>query len=72
MRHRGLQGTKDGELMTYIVTADLTLVTHNSRDFRGSWRGPSGGVGGLPNSATVRLEATKVPQVGQYSISAIN
>lgn len=35
VRHRGLQGTKDWELMTYIVTADLTLVTHNARDFRG-------------------------------------
>ncbi len=35
VRHRGLQGTKDWELMNYIVTADLTLVTHNSRDFRG-------------------------------------
>lgn len=44
VRDRGLQGTKDWELMTYIVTADLTLVTHNSRDFRGAGLANPGGL----------------------------
>ena len=42
--HRGLRGAKDWELMSYIAARDLTLVTHNSRDFRGM--GPAG-PGGL-------------------------
>ena len=44
VRDRGLQGTKDWELMTYMVTADLTLVTHNSRDFRGVGLANPGGL----------------------------
>lgn len=42
--HRGLRGMKDWELMTYIVTQDLTLVTHNARDFRGAGAAKPGGL----------------------------
>lgn len=35
VRDRGLAGTKDWELIDYIVANDYTLVTHNSVDFRG-------------------------------------
>lgn len=34
-RDRGLLGLKDWSLVTYVVDHDMTLVTNNSRDFRG-------------------------------------
>ena len=42
--HRGLRGAKDWELMSYIAAQDLTLVTHNSRDFRGAGAAKPGGL----------------------------
>lgn len=35
VRDRGLSGTKDWKLIEHAVAGDLTLVTHNSVDFRG-------------------------------------
>ncbi|SFG43271.1 hypothetical protein SAMN05518865_11231 [Duganella sp. CF458] len=35
---------KDWSLVTYVVNNDLTLVTHNSRDFRGEGPAQPGGL----------------------------
>jgi hypothetical protein len=44
VRDRGWLGLKDHELIEHVVAGDYTLVTHNSKDFRG----PAGtGEGGL-------------------------
>lgn len=43
VRDRGLGGTKDWHLITYVVAGDFTLVTHNSADFRGGGPGKPGG-----------------------------
>lgn len=43
VRNRGWAGTKDWQLIDYIVANDYTLVTHNSVDFRG--QGPGNLVG---------------------------
>jgi hypothetical protein len=42
--YRGLLGIKDWDLMTYVVMGDLTLVTHNARDFRGLGADRPGGL----------------------------
>ncbi len=36
VRNRGLAGTKDWRLMTLVIAEDFTLVTNNSKDFRGA------------------------------------
>ncbi|UXI68872.1 DUF5615 family PIN-like protein [Tahibacter amnicola] len=36
VRNRGWAGTKDWQLIEYVVKHDYTLVTHNSIDFRGN------------------------------------
>lgn len=43
VRNRGLAGSKDWELIEFIVANDYTLATHNSVDFRGSGLGQLGG-----------------------------
>jgi len=43
VRHRGWAGTKDWQLIEYVVANDYTLVTHNSVDFRGQGPGNLGG-----------------------------
>ena len=43
-RDRGLLRAKDWELMAYVVSGDFTLVTHNSRDFRGAGAQRPGGL----------------------------
>jgi len=43
-RNRGLLTKKDWELMTYVVSGDFTLVTHNARDFRGAGAADPGGL----------------------------
>lgn len=43
VRDRGLAGTKDWELIKYVVAHDFTLVTNNSVDFRGGGPGYLGG-----------------------------
>ena len=44
VRDRGWLGLKDHRLIEHVVAGDYTLVTHNSKDFRG----PAGtGEGGL-------------------------
>lgn len=43
VRDRGMSGTKDWKLITYVVAGDYTLVTHNSADFRGGGPGKLGG-----------------------------
>ncbi len=42
--YRGPLGVKDWNLMTYVVMGDLTLVTHNARDFRGLGAARPGGL----------------------------
>lgn len=37
VRDRGWQGLKDWELMRKVIDENFTLVTHNSKDFRGSF-----------------------------------
>lgn len=44
VRDRGLQGTKDWDLMVYVIDGDFTLVTHNARDFRGEGADNPGGL----------------------------
>ena len=41
--NRGWSGTKDWQLIEYVVANDYTLVTHNSVDFRGQVPGNLGG-----------------------------
>lgn len=43
VRNRGWAGTKDWQLIEYVVANDYTLVTHNSVDFRGQGPGNLGG-----------------------------
>lgn len=43
VRDRGLEGTKDWQLIEYVVANDFTLVTNNSVDFRGGGPGNLGG-----------------------------
>lgn len=43
VRDRGLQGTKDWQLIEYVVANDFTLVTNNAVDFRGGGPGNLGG-----------------------------
>jgi hypothetical protein len=43
VRDRGLSGTKDWQLIEYVVAGDFTLVTCNSVDFRGRPPGKPGG-----------------------------
>jgi hypothetical protein len=43
-RDRGLLGAKDWTLLRYIVNNDFTLVTKNSRDFRGHGSSSPGGL----------------------------
>lgn len=43
VRNRGWSGTKDWQLIEYVVANDYTLVTHNSVDFRGQGPGNLGG-----------------------------
>lgn len=38
VRDRGWLGLKDHELIEHVVAGDYTLVTHNSKDFRGPAR----------------------------------
>jgi hypothetical protein len=35
VRDRGLSGARDWQLMTLVIAQDFTLVTNNSKDFRG-------------------------------------
>ncbi|MFG6466794.1 DUF5615 family PIN-like protein [Roseateles sp. BYS87W] len=44
VRNRGLAGTKDWHLMTLVIAEDYTLVTNNSRDFRGEGPNEPGGL----------------------------
>lgn len=44
VRNRGLAGTKDWQLMTLVIAEDYTLVTNNSKDFRGGGPGEPGGL----------------------------
>lgn len=44
VRNRGLAGTKDWQLMVLVVAEDFTLVTNNSKDFRGEGPGVQGGL----------------------------
>lgn len=44
VRDRGLAGTKDWELTTVVVAQDFTLVTNNSKDFRGEGEETPGGL----------------------------
>lgn len=44
VRNRGLAGTKDWHLMTLVIAEDFTLVTNNSKDFRGEGAGEPGGL----------------------------
>lgn len=44
VRNRGLAGTKDWRLMTLVIAEDFTLVTNNSKDFRGDGSGEPGGL----------------------------
>jgi hypothetical protein len=44
VRDRGLAGTKDWHLMTLVIAEDFTLVTNNSKDFRGEGPGEPGGL----------------------------
>lgn len=43
VRNQGWAGTKDWQLINYVVANDYTLVTHNSVDFRGHGPGNLGG-----------------------------
>jgi hypothetical protein len=43
VRNRGWAGSKDWQLIEYVVANDYTLVTHNSVDFRGHGSGNLGG-----------------------------
>jgi predicted nuclease of predicted toxin-antitoxin system len=43
-RDRGLLAVKDWELMTFVLSGDFTLVTHNARDFRGTGATDPGGL----------------------------
>jgi hypothetical protein len=43
-RDRGMRGLPDWELITFVVTGDFTLVTHNARDFRGEGQENPGGL----------------------------
>lgn len=43
-RDRGLLARKDWELITFVVSGDFTLVTHNARDFRGTGATDPGGL----------------------------
>lgn len=43
-RDRGILGLPDWELITFVVTGDFTLVTHNARDFRGGGQENPGGL----------------------------
>lgn len=43
-RDRGLLGRKDWDLVTYVVDHDMTMVTNNSRDFRGGGPVEPGGL----------------------------
>lgn len=43
VRNRGLAGTKDWQLVEFVVANDYTLVTHNSVDLRGNGPGQLGG-----------------------------
>jgi hypothetical protein len=44
VRDRGLSGTKDHDLIRFVIANDFTLVTHNAVDFRGPAVGASGGL----------------------------
>lgn len=44
VRNRGLAGTKDWHLMTLVIAEDFTLVTNNSKDFRGEGADAPGGL----------------------------
>ena len=42
LRDRGWLGMKDWDLIRLVVAEDFTLVTHNSKDFRGGGSEPGG------------------------------
>lgn len=44
VRNLGRAGTKDWNLMPLVITGDFTLVTNNSKDFRGKTPGLPGGL----------------------------
>ena len=44
VRDRGWSGAKDWQLVERAIRDDLTLVTHNARDFRGPAPGQSAGL----------------------------
>ncbi len=44
VKHRGLLGSSDKTLVAFAVEHDLTLVTHNASDFRGSKPESAGGL----------------------------
>ena len=50
VRDRGWLGLKDWELLERVVQEDFSLVTHNSKDFRGT---KGGGPGGLHNDQPI-------------------
>lgn len=43
VRNLGRSGTKDWDLMVLVIAGDFTLVTNNSKDFRGKTPGKLGG-----------------------------
>ena len=43
-RDRGLLSWKDWQLVPYVIEHNFTLVTHNSRDFRGTGPANPGGL----------------------------
>ncbi|MES2831510.1 MAG: DUF5615 family PIN-like protein [Pseudomonadota bacterium] len=43
VRDRGWVGKKDWQLMEHVLEEDLTLVTHNAKDFRGAGPNKLGG-----------------------------
>ena len=44
VRNLGRSGTKDWDLMPLVIAGDFTLVTNNSKDFRGRTPGQPGGL----------------------------
>jgi hypothetical protein len=44
VRNLGRSGTKDWNLMPLVIAGDYTLVTNNSKDFRGKTLGQPGGL----------------------------
>jgi hypothetical protein len=65
VRNRNWLGIKDHVLMQHVIEHDFTLVTRNSRDFRGPQGGP---LGGLHQSAEIHAGLVCLNSEGHMDI----